>query len=231
MTIKRLAIIPARSGSKRIKNKNLKFFYGMPLIYYSIKALKDSKIFTKIHVSSNSNKILNYSNKLNIKTDFKRPNSLADDKTGLNEVLKYVVTKYKSLNQIYDEVWLIFANNPFISKKILIDCSKEFKKINFKKNNNALMTVTKYNYPINWAQKISSKNYLLPLDKINLKTRSQDLNDVYCEAGMINVYNSKSFDIKNKIKYYPFVLPIYSSIDIDTIEDFKLAKILFKNQK
>jgi N-acylneuraminate cytidylyltransferase len=230
LKIKRLAIIPARSGSKRIKNKNLKFFHGKPLIYYSIKALKDSKIFSKIHVSSNSDKILNYSNKLNIKTDFKRPNYLADDKTGLNKVLKYVVSKYKSLNQIYDEVWLIFANNPFITKKILIECCKEYKKINYN-NNNALMTVTKYNYPINWAQKLSSKNYLLPLDKFNLKTRSQDLIEAYCEAGMINVYSNKSFYVKTKLKYYPFILPIHSSIDIDTIEDYEFAKILFKNQK
>ena len=69
--IKRLAIIPARGGSKRIKYKNLKLFCGKPLIYYSIKALKESNLFNKIHISSDSNKILNYSNKLKIKTDFK----------------------------------------------------------------------------------------------------------------------------------------------------------------
>ena len=227
--IKRLAIIPARSGSKRIKNKNLKLFYGKPLIYYSIKALKESNIFSKIHISSDSNKILDYSNKLNIKTDFKRPNYLADDKTGLNKVLKYTISKYKSLNQNYDEVWLIFANNPFITKKILIDCSKAYKKISYR-NSNALMTVTKYNYPVNWAQRLSSNNCLLPLDEFNLKTRSQDLNEIYCEAGMINVYSSNSFYAKTKIKYFPLKLPLYSSVDIDNIEDFKFAKILFKNQ-
>ena len=65
--IKRLAIIPARGGSKRIKNKNLKNFHGKPLIYYSITAAKNSKIFDKIHVSSDSKKILKYSEKLKIK--------------------------------------------------------------------------------------------------------------------------------------------------------------------
>ncbi len=228
--IKRLAIIPARGGSKRIKNKNLKFFCGKPLIYYSIKALQQSDIFSKIHVSSDSNKILNYSNKLKIKTDFRRPKYLADDKTDINKVLKYVVSKYKSLDKIYDEVWLVFPNNPFITKKIIIDCSKAYKKISFKKNN-ALMTVTKYNYPINWAQKLSSKNYLLPLDKFSLKTRSQDFNAIFCEAGMINVYNNNIFHSKIKKKYFPFELPLYSSVDIDNIEDFKLAHILFKNKQ
>lgn len=227
--IKRLAIIPARSGSKRIKNKNLKIFCGKPLIYYSIKALKDSNIFSKIHVSSESAKILNYSNKLDIKTDFMRPDHLADDKATLDKVLKYVVSKYKSLNQTFDEVWLIFANNPFIRKKTLIDCSKAYKKINYR-NNNALMTVTKYNYPVNWAQRLSKNNYLLPLDKFNLKTRSQDLKQIYCEAGMINIYSGKSFDIKKKKNYFPFKLPIYLSVDIDDLSDFELAKRLFKNK-
>ena len=228
--IRRLAIIPARGGSKRIKNKNLKIFFGKPLIYYSIKALKDSNIFSKIHISSDSTKILNYSNKLKIKTDFKRPKYLADDKTGLNKVLKYVISKYQSLNQSYDEVWLIFPNNPFITKKTIFDCSKAYKKINHKKNN-ALMTVTKYNYPIHWAQKLSSNNHLLPLDKFSLKMRSQDFNKVYCEAGMVNVYSNKIFYSKMKTKYFPLELPLYSSVDIDNIEDFRLAKILFKNKQ
>ncbi len=227
--IKRLAIIPARGGSKRIKNKNLKFFFGKPLIYYSIKALQQSEIFRKIHVSSDSTRILSYSNKLKIKTDFRRPKYLSDDKTDINKVLKYVVSKYKSLDEIYDEVWLIFPNNPFITKKILINCSKAYKKISFKKNN-ALMTVTKYNYPVNWAQKLSSNNYLLPLDKFSLKTRSQDFNKVFCEAGMINVYSNNIFYSKTKKKYYPFEIPLYSSVDIDDIEDFKFAELLYKNK-
>ena len=228
--IKRLAIIPARGGSKRIKNKNLKIFYGKPMIGYSIEALKESNLFSKIHVSSDSDKILNYSNELKIKTDFKRPKYLADDKTGINQVLKYVVSKYYSLNQSFDEVWLIFANNPFITKKIIIDCSKAYKKISYKKNN-GLMTVTKYNYPINWAQKLSSNNQLVPLDKFNLKTRSQDFNKIFCEAGMINVYSDKIFNTKIKTKYFPFELPLHSSVDIDDIEDFQYAKILFKNKQ
>ena len=77
--IKRLAIIPARGGSKRIKNKNLKFFFGKPLIYYSILAAKKSKIFSKIHVSSDSSKILNYVKNLNVQTEFKRPKNLSND--------------------------------------------------------------------------------------------------------------------------------------------------------
>ena len=83
--IKRLAIIPARAGSKRIKNKNMKLFFGKPLIYYSIKAALDSKIFDKIHISSDSKKIINYGKKFKINSDFERPKYLSDDRTGIKD--------------------------------------------------------------------------------------------------------------------------------------------------
>lgn len=227
--IKRLAIIPARGGSKRIKNKNLRKFHGKPLIYYSITAAKNSKIFDKIHVSSDSKKILKYSEKLKIKTDFKRPKILANDKVGIRDVLKYVVKKYKN-NQIhFDEVWLIYATNPFVNKKTILNCLSAYKKIS-KKKNNALMTVTKYNYPINWAQILSSKKILKPIQLKNIKTRSQQLSNFFCDAGMINIYNKKNFTEKMKVNYFPFYIPLYSSVDIDNHQDFELAKRLFKKK-
>ena len=88
MKSKRVLIIPARKGSKRIKNKNLKLFCKKPLIYYPIRAVKESNLFKKIHISSDSSRILNFCNKLGIKTDFRRPKYLADDKTALSKVLK-----------------------------------------------------------------------------------------------------------------------------------------------
>ena len=86
-------IIPARAGSKRIKNKNMKLFFGKPLIYYSIKAALDSKIFDKIHISSDSKKIINYAKKFKINSDFERPKYLSDDRTGIKKVLEFVTKK------------------------------------------------------------------------------------------------------------------------------------------
>ena len=68
-----IAIIPARSGSKRIKNKNIKLFFGKPLIYYAITAAIKSDVFDKIIVSSDSKKILNIANKYGASTPFLRP--------------------------------------------------------------------------------------------------------------------------------------------------------------
>ena len=56
------------------------------------------------------------------------------------------------------------------------------------------MTVTKYNYPINWAQKINDRNMLLPLNRDSLTKRSQKIGNSFCDAGMINVYSQKIFE-------------------------------------
>ena len=229
--IKRLAIIPARAGSTRIKNKNLKLFYNKPLIYYSIKSSLKSNLFSKIHVSSNSNKILSYSNKLGLKTDFTRPNYLSGNKIGLAPVIEFVVNEFRKLGKNFDEVWLIYATNPFINTNIIKECNKKYKKIS-NDPKNALMTVTKYNYPINWAQKLNKKGHLEIIKKKNYNKRSQDFSKIFCDAGMINIYSGKKFlNKRNLIKYFPLEIPIYKSIDIDTIEDFEFAKALFKIKK
>ena len=72
--IKRLAIIPARSGSKRIKNKNIKKFIGKPIIFYSINSAIKSRLFEKIHVSTDDKKIQNKIESLGLNVDFLRPN-------------------------------------------------------------------------------------------------------------------------------------------------------------
>jgi pseudaminic acid cytidylyltransferase len=229
--IKRLAIIPARAGSTRIKNKNLKLFNNKPLIYYSIKSSLESNLFSKIHVSSNSDKILGYSNKLGLKSDFTRPNYLSGNKIGLAPVIEFVVNKFKKLGKNFDEVWLIYATNPFINTNIIKECNKKYKKIS-NDPKNALMTVTKYNYPINWAQKLNKKGHLEIIKRKNYNKRSQDFSKIFCDAGMINIYSGKKFlNKRNSVKYFPYEIPIYKSVDIDNIEDFEFAKAMFRIKK
>ena len=89
--IKRLAIIPARSGSKRIKNKNIKSFLGKPLIEYSLDACIKSKLFSKIFVSSDEKKILEIARKKKIIINTLRPKKLSSDKVTLISVIKHVI--------------------------------------------------------------------------------------------------------------------------------------------
>ena len=117
LKLNRLAIIPARSGSKRIKNKNLVDFNGKPIIKYTIDNAKKSKLFDKIHISTDCNKIQNYLKKNKINTEFKRLKKYAGDNIGLQETLKFVVNQYKKRKVVFKEIWLLYSCAPLISHK------------------------------------------------------------------------------------------------------------------
>ena len=227
--IKRLAIIPARSGSKRIKNKNIKFFNGKKLINYSLDSCLKSKLFDKIHISTDSKKIKNMLEK-KITIDFLRPKKLSDDKTPLLSVLKHVVEKFSEKKLLFDQIWLIYATNPFINPKILKNCAKNFEKLNKRnKKKFSLITVTEYNYPVQWANKINKNGCLEPIFPKKINIDSKKLDKYYCDAGMLNIYPYNFLNHIKQIKYKPFVLKKYESVDIDNQDDFNFALKLKKN--
>ena len=89
--VKRIAIIPARGGSKRIPNKNIRDFCGKPMISYALEAARDSALFDCIHVSTDSKKIAEATQKEGFDVDFMRTAELSDDHTPTMPVLKYVL--------------------------------------------------------------------------------------------------------------------------------------------
>ena len=227
--IKRLAIIPARSGSKRIKNKNTKLFLGKPLIEYSLDACIKSKLFNEIFVSSDKKAILKIAKKKKIIINNLRPKKLSNDKVPLISVIKHVVKMFQNKGQNFDEIWLIYATNPMINKLILKKCASVFtKKKNKKNKDKALMTVTEYNYPIQWAQKIDKYGILKPLFNKTQNIISQELVKYYCDAGMLAIYKPNSLNNPKRIKYLPFVINKYKSVDIDNLDDFNFAVKLKK---
>ena len=218
-----LAIIPARSGSKRIKNKNIVKINNKPIMYYALDAAKKSKIFDKIHVSTDSKKIANIVRRLGYQIDFLRPKNLADDFIGIMPVLKYVLEKYKKdfgLN--FKNVFCIFPAAPLLKKQHLIDAYKLYKKYKFKK---PLHVVSEYNAPIQWAFSLKKNKILVPREPGMFSSRSQDLKKYYYECGPFSIFNSKHI-IKNVSdkNFIGFEMPKYSSIDIDTIEDLNFVR-------
>jgi pseudaminic acid cytidylyltransferase len=225
MNYKRIAIIPARSGSVRVKFKNIKIFFGKPLIEHTINCLKSTKLFHKIHVSTESKKIKKIVEKNRIKVDFLRPKKLCHDKTSIAEVFKYVLSEYKKKKIFFDEVWLFFATNPLIKKKFILEAYKKYSKYNSRAS---IIAVSSYNYPIEWAQTINGKSEnLKPVFPNMIKKRSNLLKKKFCDAGMFVIYQKNFMNLNNKIIYKPYIVPRWSTIDIDTIEDFETAKKLF----
>ena len=102
--MKRLLIIPATLGSKRIKEKNIKKFFGKPIIYYSIQLALKSGLFNKIHVSTESKKIKNIVEKFGLKIDFLRNKKLSTNRVKLIDVFRHVVKKFKLLGESFDQI-------------------------------------------------------------------------------------------------------------------------------
>ena len=227
--MKRIVIIPARGGSKRIQKKNIKSFCGKPIISYPIKAIIESKLFDKIHVSTDDKKVVEVVNKLGVNVDFFRPKSLSDDFTSIVPVVKYVVDRYKKMNQNFNEVWVILPCSPLLKSSDLIEASSLFNK---NKISNSLMSVTEYPVPVEWAFKKDDKGNLKPLNEGAFKIRSQDLEKKYYDAGMFYIYSEKHIlntDYNGSdTNIIPYVIDKGSAIDIDDNEDWIIAEKLFK---
>tara|TARA_Y100000996_G_scaffold414689_1_gene406328 strand:- start:1672 stop:2361 length:690 start_codon:yes stop_codon:yes gene_type:complete len=225
--LKRLLIIPARGGSKRIKNKNIKKFKKKPIIYYTIDSAVKSKLFNKIHVSTESNLIKKIVEKKKINIDFMRTKKLSNDKTPLFEVYKYVVTEYKKIGYVFDEIWSIMPCAPNLNAKDLKRISIFYKKLKIKK---PLLSISKYKVPIEWAYIINKKGELTSLSRKSQLLRSQDIGDKYYDAGQFYIYPGKKLlklnFIKKNYSYIGYKLPFRKSIDIDDIEDWKIAEKL-----
>ena len=226
---RRIAIVPARGGSKRIARKNIREFCGKPIILYTLEAATKSQLFDTIHVSTEDSEIAMIVENEGYNIDFMRPLRLADDYTPLIEVLRYVIEKYQEKDCIYDEIWLLMACAPNITSELLKEASILLEKSESQMN---LVTVSEYPVPIEWAFRKNSKNELEHINKEAVAIRSQDLTTHYYDTGTFAVFNVQqmaaslgSFDDGN---YIGFVLPKGSAIDIDNEEDWVLAEKIYQ---
>ena len=218
-----ICIIPARSGSKRIKNKNIKIFFGKPLIYYSIKLAIKSKIFDQIIVSTDSEKIKKIALKFGASVPFLRSKKNSDDNTPINDVLLEVIKKLNIKDQY---IFCIYPTAPLLKVNHL--------KIAYKKINNKydqIVAITKYTSPIQRALKKTKKNMLKFLYPKFKFYRSQDLENMYYDSGTFAVYKcSKLFNYRKnqnlKIGYVE--IDKYSSVDINNQDDLNFAKKLYR---
>ena len=228
--MKRLAIIPARGGSKRIPNKNIKDFCGLPMIAHAITAAKQAAIFNTIHVSTDSQTIADTAKEYGHSPDFMRPDNLSDDHASMMESLKYVVEKYQEQGEHFDTIALIYATSPLIDPSDLTKACEEFEKSDGQK---ALLAVTAFPAPIEHAFRLDEKNKSLSPDNANaLSMRTQDLKHAYYDAGMFAMYTPKY--ILNSTgggdfnSFTGYEVPSYRVTDIDWPDDWNRAENLYK---
>jgi N-acylneuraminate cytidylyltransferase len=227
-SVKRLAIVPARGGSKRIVNKNIRDFCGKPIINYILDIASKSSLFKVIHVSTDSDLIRDVVTEIGFKPDFPRLKNLSDDYTPLLPVLKSVVEEYARRGEYFDEIWLLMPCAPLIVEEQLIGAAIKFYECN---SCTPVLAVTEYPAPIEWAFTLEKNFLLTPVKSGMFTVRSQDLQKHYFDAGSFAIYPPKnilgSFGAGTDLNFMGYILPKGTAIDIDDEQDWELAENLY----
>ncbi|MWV62032.1 acylneuraminate cytidylyltransferase family protein [Helicobacter saguini] len=222
---KTLAIIPARAGSKGIKNKNLSLLGGNPLLYYTIKAAKDSKNIDEIVVSSDGDNILEYAKTQDV-TTLKRPAKLAQDDTTSDKVILHVLEHFKDFSHII----LLQPTSPFRNASHIDSAFAKFRR----DRANALISVVSCDNKILKAFVLDSNNYLKGICNNSYPFMPrQKLPKTFMSNGAIYIIESKLF-LKNpnflQEKTTYFEMDIESSLDIDTLQDLENANRIIESK-
>jgi len=221
-----IAIIPARGGSKRIPKKNIKDFFGKPLIAYSIEVALASKLFDKVVVTTDDQEIAKIAQEYGAEVPFIRPTELSDDFTGTGDVVNHAIEYLKNQGETYEYVCTIYATAPLLQKKFLME---GYEKLKSSDAVNAF-SATSMPFPIQRTFKLNENGRCEMFTPEHYMTRSQDLEEAYQDAGQF--YWTKADQQSQGIMFgkesIPVILPRHLVQDIDTPEDWKRAEVMYK---
>jgi pseudaminic acid cytidylyltransferase len=225
-----IAIIPARGGSKRIPDKNIKAFSGKPIIAFSIETAKISGLFEKIIVSTDSREIAHIAKEYGAEVPFMRPKELSDDFTPTAPVLLHALKRLRENGVAPNYVCCIYAAAPFVQP----DYIKKGLGLIMSKRVASVYSVTTFPFSIFRALNISEAGYLRMFWPEHELTRSNDLPEAYHDAGQFYWLDRKKF-LKSKKIYsgdaLPIILPRGLVQDIDTPEDWESAEAMYEVAK
>jgi pseudaminic acid cytidylyltransferase len=222
----KLAVIPARGGSKRIPRKNIRDFLGKPVIAYSIEAALQSKLFNQVVVSTDDNEIADVARGLGAKVPFMRPAKLSDDHTGTADVVKHALSWFAEQGTPAEFACCIYATAPFVTSQDLQD---GFELLSSSRKSYAF-SVTSFGFSIQRALRLTEGG-LEPFSPAHSETRSQDLEEAFHDAGQF--YWGRATAFLSDVPLFsnaslPVVLPRYRVQDIDTVEDWQRAEFMYR---
>lgn len=225
--MKKVAIITARGGSKRIPRKNIKDFLGKPIIAYSIETALKSELFDEVMVSTEDEEIAEIAQKYGAAVPFLRSNENADDFSGTAAVLIEVINEYQKQGKKFDICCGIYPTAPFIT----IEKLKEAFQLLITNRFDVVFPVTEFPSPIQRALKKDNEHKITMFEPQNLKKRSQDLEKAYFDTGQFYMCTINSL-LENQQLWTNntgvIVLPSSQTQDIDNPEDWKIAEFKYK---
>lgn len=220
---KNLAIIPARSGSKGLKDKNIKLLNGKPLLVYSIEAAMNSNIFDEIHVSTDSREYADIAIKYGAHVPFLRSLELSTDKASSWDVVREVIDCYKQEGKSYDMVTLLQPTTPLRTGQDIIEAYNVF----IGNEANAVVGVCEVDHSPLWCNTLPKDHSMMNfLDKKVSSLPRQQLDIYYRINGTIYMINTEYFDNCESIydsKCFAYIMKKEHSIDIDDEFDFNIA--------
>lgn len=228
--MKNIAIIPARSGSKGLKDKNIKLLNGKPLLWYSVQAALRSECFDTVMVSTDSEKYAEIAKKCGAEVPFLRSKLTSTDSASSWESVKEVLENYKNMDITFENVMLLQPTSPLRTADDIIGAFDIMKK----KNARSVVGVCEVDHSPLWSN-------VLPEDGCLKNFINQEIKDITCRQKLqtyyrINgaIYLTQISDEVGRDLYsdtsYAYIMPRSRSIDIDTEFDFQIAELIFQTQ-
>lgn len=223
----RVAVIPARGGSKRIPRKNIRDFCGKPMLAWSIDAALDSGCIDRVIVSTDDQEIAELARSCGAEVPFMRPASLADDYAGTTVVVQHAVQWLLEHGSQVDEVCCLYATAPFVTGE---DLRRGLEQLTQSRALYAF-SVTTYDFPIQRALTVNKTGGIGMFNPEHADTRSQDLEEAYHDAGQFYWGTLQAWLAAEAIyaaHSVPVMMPRHRVQDIDTLEDWERAVWMFE---
>ena len=224
--MKNLCIIPARGGSKRIPRKNIKTFMGKPIIAYSIEAALNSAVFDEVMVSTDDEEIAEVARQYGASVPFLRSAETSNDYATTVDVLLEVVNNFKEKGKSFDIVCCLYSTAPFVTPERLKEATSQISD-----NVDACFTIVQYSYPIQRSLRINESEHVEMMFPEHLKSRTQDLEKVYHDAGQFYFVKTDALIQEKTVwckRTAPLILSEHEVQDLDTLTDWQLAEMKYK---
>lgn len=227
--MKKVAIITARGGSKRIPRKNIKEFCGKPILAYSIEAAVASGIFDEVMVSTEDEEIAELAKQYGAKVPFYRSEKTAGDFATTNDVILEVLEEYEKRGEYFDMGVCIYPTAPFVTAQKLCAAVEELSK----SDADTLIPVVPFSYPPQRAMIVKDGRLVFEYPQY-LDSRSQDLEPHYHDVGQFYVFKTEAFKRNQKLmvgNILPMIISEMEVQDIDNQTDWEIAEIKYRFMK
>lgn len=222
----KIAVIPARGGSKRIPRKNIKEFYGKPVIAWAIDAAKKSNLFDHVIVSTDDREIADIASIYGAEIPFMRPENLSDDLTATVPVISHAINSCLELGWMIEHACCIYPCTPFLDIDDLITGFNllQEREVDF------VYPVCEYVHPIQRAMRLLTTGEMQFFNPQFELTRTQDLEVAYHDAGQFYWGTSSAWLAHKNMHSMGLGMPIpnWRVVDIDSPDDWIRAERLYK---